>query len=395
LPAPSRFMLIGLTLLASGCASAIRFSADTTVDELGKVVRVTSFASAGNLPDEYLFENYDLVTGGSWVDLIDARAARAAPAPRISELPRNHPLTFNREYTFAREFAPGERIQGDYRRRALVTDRAAVNTISVRTRNLWFVQTYAYEERFEDIVTIDSLKNGVRQIYDWYVSQVALAAAALAEIDQTARDAKALIKARFDAPLETSLEMIERHCLGEMIETDTCLENLLVESEELARQFEFLVSQDALAAELALLFPAPNEVAPAEWRERLEDDVLDRAVERLTLFDETDESRRLEEDVFGVRGFEFLSFRSYPFQLSVRLPGTIVASNADRISSNKLEWRFRANQFVLNDWVLRAHSRVVHGDRIVLGSLGFALILVVGGWLALRGRPRVSLGSPL
>ena len=62
---------------------------------------------------------------------------------------------------------------------------------------------------------------------------------------------------------------------------------------------------------------------------------------------------------------------------SVSLPGLIVTTNADKIEGNKVSWEFESQRFTLNDFEMKAESRVMNVWAVVVSGIAVLLILTV------------------
>ena len=154
--------------------------------------------------------------------------------------------------------------------------------------------------------------------------------------------------------------ILRADCIDALVTMQAC-EKAVSQDPELSAYSEFFDDEDVLLGELVAIFPPPAAVDPDAWHDRLSRGVLDLLDEREDL---EELANSLEEDVFGVHGFTL--FDSYPFELSLSLPGDYVASNADVRESGVLRWSFKSEDFWLHEHTLYARSRIVHWDRVLL-----------------------------
>ena len=80
---------------------------------------------------------------------------------------------------------------------------------------------------------------------------------------------------------------------------------------------------------------------------------------------------------FGAHGLTL--FEDYPFEVTLRMPGHVVSTNAHTEEAGQLGWVFDHEDFVLNDLKLRANSRIVHRTRIVATAALIPLLPIA--WL--------------
>ena len=131
-----------------------------------------------------------------------------------------------------------------------------------------------------------------------------------------------------------------------------------------------------MLGELGSIFPPPAAVDPDDWYDTLRLDVVDIPSEREDL---KELFGSLEEDLLGVHGF--VLFESYPFELSLSLPGIYVASNADVRGAGVLSWSFKSEDFWLHEHTLYARSRIVHWNRVLFAlTLRVALFGIFWTW---------------
>jgi hypothetical protein len=370
--ARASFALVVLAggVLATGCGT-IRFASDTVVDADGRIVRTTRFSAAGTAFYEELLERYDLPPGGTWTE-IEPESPGAADESALPE----------RVYTLARHFAPGEPITGDYLRRNRGGAAAARNRIALRVRHYWIADTYRYEETFSDIVTAEGFEAALRRIYVAVIHALADEIARLPGAGVTIEESTARIEARADPLFEQFVRVLHEKCFRGEATLERCEEAIEAEP---GRDYLVGLGGDETKTLDALreIFPGPPDAGADAWRETLRG-TLERLAERADMASET-LIDPVEEDLFGAHGFAL--FVSYPFELSVRLPGEHVASNADARMDGVLEWSFESEEFVLQPYTLEARSRIVHLERVLfLVLLAIVLVAMVGRGSDAKGR---------
>lgn len=374
-------LLAAVSVLLAGCASSIRFAADTVVDEQGNVVRTTRIASSGESAYDELMAHYDLPAGGVW-----SETNEEVPSSGPSDGPfGNQPSrVYEREYSVTREFARGETIPGDFRRVAAVSNRAAENAVLVRSRHYWFVDRYDYEERFRDIVSFEGFSMAVREGYGAAIEIMADEIADL-DIDAVSLDvARERLRLRFDQDLESFFSFIESECVDRSIALDDCADDLQT-LPELSATVAMLEDDQRFSAELAELFPAPPDRDAESWPDLLATEVIDDVERRFGDYADDVWFDEFEEELFGVHGFTL--FQSFPFELSLSMPGAISSSNADSNEMGMLRWTFSNDDFLMTDRVLHASSRVVHRTRIV-AAIAFTLVIAITASLVVLSRER-------
>lgn len=358
-------------LSVCACSRSIRFAADTVIEEDGRVVRSTEIASSGSGAFEALATRYDLLPGGAWTESVEEQP----PAGPGAE-PRR---VYDRRYRLTRQFTDGEAIAGDFSRRGVLMDAAATNAISVRTRKYWFVDIYDYQETFTDIATPESATAAMRRIYAITVDLLAEEMAALTG-SVSPEDARDRVSGRFDSVLEAILQYLETNCFDGSVGIEDCVESMENDA-DLAVVVQMLDGGEAIATELAAIFPAPEGTSAADWLGLIRRQAMGNVDRRFQGLMEGGPGEALEDEIFGAHGFAL--FEIYPFVLSLKLPGEIVSTNATSRESGLLQWSFEHDAFWLRELTLRASSRVVHRDRIVIaaawiffGAIGALLVVV-------------------
>lgn len=351
-------LVVPVVLAISGCGSSISFTAATVIDERGVVVRTTQLASSGSASFDDLKYRYDLLPGGEWSESEEM----VSPA-----LPNTRPRrVYNRDYTLARRLGRRDDIASDFRRRADGSDEAAYNRILIRTRRLWFVDLYDYEETFSDIPTIESMTAAARAGYDTLVDVVVEEIVALGIAGLDRNEVRERFDSRFAPTLEAFVVLLEERCAAPSAPAiDDCLEGMEQEP-ELQPLVTMLNDDEALLYELVDLFPAPENVTKQEWMISFELDVLNDAENRLADYAEEDWLESFGTAFFGAHGLAL--FDRYPFDVSLRMPGLVVSTNAHTREAGELRWAFDHEAFILNDLTLDASSRIVHRNRIVAAA---------------------------
>ena len=369
-------LLLAVAALVSGCSSSIGFVANTVVEDGGTVVRVTTLAASGDAAYSDLMTRYTLLPGGVWTESVEE-----APASSLAAVSRS----YHRAYALEREFARGDDIPGDFARRGAGVGMSATNHIAVRARSYWFVDTYRYAETFRDTVSDQSLTEAVHELYALVVDTLADEIATATEGAVSADAAKSRLKSGFDERVEAFLGLIRHACFSTA--TDAGCVDTIEDSPELNVAKLLLDDHEALLAELIRLLPAPDSVAAEVWIARVDGGLYD-AEQRLEQLVDSEIAARVEEKILGAHGFHL--FQSFPFELSLRLPGTIVSTNATVQEAGLLRWEFESDDFLWAPRRLSAQSRVVHADRIAGGSVIGILVVIAGIFAAASKRKRAQ-----
>ena len=364
-----RLLLFVVFGCIAGCSTAIRFSADTTIAADGSVFRTTKLAISGGSEENERVSKYELPAGGTWTN--------AAPEPPSVDENERPARVYNRVYAVTRDFARGEVIPPDFRRFGISMDRAAENAVDVRKRNFWIVETYRYREVFSDVPTPAGASTALRDVYSLLTEMYAEALAELVGI--SASEAATRFTAYADPIFDAVVAYVSTECFVEREEPFDCFE-AAEDEESLAELVRIADDPDAFLYELEQLFPAPSGMARDDWLERLESEIVDAVdIEDLAELPEYEAFlARAVEDVFGVHSLAI--FEVYPFALTLRMPGTIVSTNATARQGELLSWEFGNESFTYAPYSLHASSRVVHIDRLIVLLWVVGVFAIVGGW---------------
>ena len=344
---------ITVCILMASCAGSVKFSSQTIMDENGDLVRSTQLSASGDNAYEKLQSIYDLPSGGTWVEIEEDSSETTDESAAPTRF-------YSRVYEVTRSYAAGESIAPDFTRRGNSATNVASNRVVTRVRHYWFADTYQYEETFKDSVTEASFSAAVRRLYTTYIQALAEEIVGLPNANFTTQEALDRLRARADPIVESFLNVLGADCVNNLATFDAC-GDAISQDPELGAFNDFLGDEDFLLGELVAIFPPPAAVDPDDWYDTLNLDALDRLDDREDLRELFD---TLEEDLLGVHGL--VLFESYPFELSLSLPGNYVASNADVRGPGVLSWSFKSEDFLLHEHTLYARSRIVHWNRVLL-----------------------------
>lgn len=272
-------------------------------------------------------------------------------------------------YEVEKQYAPGSPIASDYVRKAKFSKEVSRNEPRLTVRNYVFVKTFDYEERFRDIITQESFEQTVRKIYAGVIEHTARYLAQERQDGLTAAQARTAIASAFDPLLEKSLHTARSEGIraaGAALEKGHVLGKVL-EPEQVA------------ARVIGVLPPATGQDSES-WRKAIAEG-YNKALD--AVFNKEDPA--FEEEIWGVYGFGLFGPR-YGFKVALSLPGELLENNATRQDENRLVWVFRSDDFLYDDHVLRAGSRLIYPERIAVAGAAIAAILAVLMFVRLRTR---------
>jgi hypothetical protein len=161
------------------------------------------------------------------------------------------------------------------------------------------------------------------------------------------------------------LDAIASQCFLVAVSLTECEESV-ERHPQAVRLMSAIETGDSFVAEMISVFPAPTGVSDEAWFERMGDRLLDfECKDCLTMIDST------IDDLFGVHGFTL--FNKYPFNVQLKVPGTVSAGNYHSRENGKLVWQFSHEDFQLHEYVLFAKSRVIYWNRILVSSIALLI----------------------
>ncbi|MBI3011448.1 MAG: hypothetical protein HYY58_03015 [Candidatus Omnitrophica bacterium] len=351
--------MICLTML-SGCK--IEFEANTIVSPDGSVTRTTRYIGGG-AEDGELKTRYELPSGGAW---------KEGKTTRYDYSAKKDVEVTTDVYEVTKRYAGGEPIPSDFVRKAEASDRTARNQIRMAVQNYGFVKMFNYEERFRDIVTTERFEAAARKLYAGWVEHFAGHLAEESHDSISPAQAREKLKAAFDPLLVMFLSGLRREGKA------------FGESKTFKDELEPSLQEERIVAEVVGIFPSPSAEQADAWREGITR-AFSKANDMLSnWWDDTP----LEEELFGVHGFHL--FQDYGFEVTLSLPGRVVESNATKREGGVLKWEFDNDDFVLEDYVIHARSRLVYSDRIAVVGGTLFVLLVVLSIATLRRRKRTA-----
>lgn len=324
-------MALCVMLVSAGCR--VDFEARSVVREDGSLQRTAVWRAKDSNDKEEVITRYELPDGGAWTE---ETAEDGTPTAFV--------------YTSQRTINKDQFPFTDYKRFTEAKDRAAVNRISVSTKDSWFVKNYFYHEQFKDVLDREHIAAMLDAVFD----------RGLTEFRQTLKSG---------VPDEEKLAAITHKVLAqykpivdrlahELINNGTASSELEAILEELQREF----TSDRI---FSMIIKDDAGFNTPENR-----DLVNQAFEAA----ETKLSTELEpmrESIFGIHGLAVL--QNYNFDIRLKMPGQILDSNADKVEEGFLVWEFDSSEM---EQILEARSRKIYWERLGLALVGILGILI-------------------
>ena len=353
-------LYISLVFVLSGCFTnnSLEFRADTTVNLDGSVVRKISYSTdavpvEADVHLEELRTRYQLPHGGTWT--VEQRFNTLPSGTVISR-------TVNR-YDFQVRFVRGETTPPDYVRYGISKDNVAQNSIELDTAHFGFLSVYSYRETFRDLVTKQGFQEAAQFLYNSILRDLGEYVAEMPGSDHS--NAVQRLHTTYDSHFFELLDVIASECFLVTVNLTECEES--VESHpQVARLMAAFDTDDSFVSEMISVFPAPKGVSDETWFERMDDWLLDfECKDCATQIDS------ITDDLLGVHGFYL--FEKYPFNVQLKIPGTLSSGNYHSRENGKLVWQFSQEDFQMHEYVLFAKSRVIYWNRILVSSIALLI----------------------
>jgi hypothetical protein len=357
-------LYISLVFLLNGCfaSSSLEFRADTTVDLDGSVVRRISYSTdavpaEADIHLEELRERYQLPQGGTWT--VEQRSETRENGTVISRI-------VNR-YDLQTRFVRGEKTLPDYVRYGSSRDHVAENSIELDTAHFGFLSVYSYRETFKDVVTKQGFQEAAQTLYSSILRDLGEYIAEAPGSDHS--NAVQHLHTTYDSHFYGLLDAIASQCFLVTVSLTECMESV-ERHPQVLRLMAAIETDDSFVSEMISVFPAPKDVSDETWFERMEDRLLDfECKDCLALIDST------TDDLLGVHGFYL--FKKYPFNVQLKVPGTLSSGNYHSRENDKVVWQFDHEDFQLHEYVVFAKSRVIYWKRILVSSF---VLLIFALW---------------
>ncbi|MDP2942294.1 MAG: hypothetical protein Q8O36_02115 [Candidatus Omnitrophota bacterium] len=340
------FLSAIVTLSLSGCY--INFTALTKINDDGSGFRITTYTADGASEKDELIKNYDLPAGGSLESEKDVKDKSP-------------------DYTYEakRLFKDLNNLAPDYVRKGAKPGYVSDNRFSLKIRKNILFATYEYEETYKDSTDERQFREFCER---WYSHNLDEAVKDLTDIFPRLLEKekiKALLNERYRPYVDYLMTAFLKKGSSLADEDNVEFKEKMDEYERRYGEEEFLpfmadyivsrdkgVNRQEVLRKLREAYKKYEEKAGA-YGERLAEDNYD--------------------DAFGVYGMSI--FKSYPFNISVVMPGKIVSANSQEVSRNVAKWEFSPADFLFKEYTLRATSRKL--NYVAVAILAVALMTAV------------------
>lgn len=339
--------LLAAVLFLSGCQ--INITAMTKINDDGSGFRITTYTADGASEKEEVLKNYDLPAGGEW-----------RLNQYIKNAPPQHIYEAKRTFTDIKGLAP------DYVRKGSKAGNVSANKFSLKINKGIIVTTYEYEETFRDCTDAEKINDYCGR---WYDSSLDISAA---EIEKAfprtveKQKVKVLLDDRYRPYYDYFLAAFLMDGWKIFDDKHTACQQKLEEYEEKYNVESFSAF---LADYIISLDKGADRKAVMEKLKAVHEKIDEQFSDNPSLSD------LANDDAFGVYGWPM--FMGYPFNISVILPGRITEANTKDIKGNFAKWEFSNDDFLLNEYSLKAKSRKLNPAGIGILAAFFLIVLFI------------------
>lgn len=344
-----------LVLSFSGCE--LKFTALTKIRPDGSGFRITTFSADEESAKEELLKRYILPETGNW--------KTEEYTPSLGKVGRKVHI-----YESKIAFKDFNNLKPDYTRRGSNPDNLSKNRYGLKIKKGFMFNTYEYMETFSDSVNENAIRQFCQKEYDY-------------ALDKTAQFLEAsfpglIAKDEFRIHLDSTYRPYYDYFLSEFLKEGF----KIFEDENREAKDKLAELGDKLSEDGFIVFVG-DYIAKGHNKRKIDNKGLGGKLKEAPK--KIGEELRLHwdglsednyEDALGVYGIPI--FVSYPFRVTVAMPGRIINSNSSDVKINTAKWAFYPSDFFLKEYRLEAKSRRLNyiGAGIMATGLVFLVILI-------------------
>ncbi len=350
----STLFLTLLVLSLGGCE--IKFTAVTKINPDGSGFRITTYSAEEESEKEELLNRYILPEGGSW--------QTQKYTPSWSKVERK-----NHIYEVKSVFKDLNKLAPDYTRTGLDPKNLSRNRYDLRVKKGFIFNAYEYEEVFTDSADEQGIKQFCEREYNYVLDKTSeYLGAGLSGL---------ITKDKFRIFLNDTFRPYYDYFLREFLKDGFKIFEGEDEDKEIEKRLDELSEKFSEDGFIAFVDDYLTKEDKGLDYKGLEDKIKQAhkkiGEELQSHWDEL--SKRNYDDAFGVYGIPI--FVSYPFSITVVMPGRVVNSNAAEIKINAAKWTFSPSDFFLKEYKLEAKSRQLNYVVIAIFAIGLVAILIL------------------
>ncbi|KPK39554.1 MAG: hypothetical protein AMJ78_08340 [Omnitrophica WOR_2 bacterium SM23_29] len=352
-------LLSFLVLSLSGCE--IKFTAFTKIKPDGSGFRITTYSAETEGEKEELLNRHILLEGGIW--------KKQKYTPSWSKVEGERHI-----YETRRFFKDFNKLASDYARKGFNPKDLSENRYEFKIKKGLIFDTYEYREIFTDSTNERKLREFCEREYNYVLN---LASRRLEDtlpklIEK--EKVRTFLYGKYRPYYDYFLDVLLKHGYEAFFKEE------IKELIEKYKEFEESISEESFPSLISdFILKDHKDINRDELKNKLKE-IHSKISEELQLHQE-ELSQKNYEDAFGVYGIPL--FVSYPFSITVVMPGRIVNSNSKDIKINIAKWVFYPSDFFLKEYKLEAKSRRLNYATIGI-FVGIVAILILANLRNIR-----------
>lgn len=345
-------LLSFLVLSLGGCE--IKFTALTKINPNGSGFRITTY-SADDAEKEELLTRYILPDGGNW------KSEKYKTKNIFGPLEKHI-------YEVKRDFKDLNKLAPDYIRKGIRPQNISSNRILLKINKGAVFTTYEYEEIFRDTANERQVREFGERYYNHVLNlaskNIVTALPKLVEENKI----KEFLNKTYRPDFDYMLDVFSKSGYKIFLEENN--KELKEKGDEFSKKF----SEEGFTSIVAGYIVNQNKNVNSEEVQNKLKEVHKKIEEEWASYFENLNKNNFD-DALGVYGWAILV--SYPFNVSVIMPGRIISANTKDIKLNTAKWIFSPEDFFLKEYKLEAKSRKLNYFAVTVFALCLVAILIL------------------
>lgn len=348
------FLAFLFVLCLNGCK--LEFTALTKINEDGSGFRITSYAVNSEDEKKELYSKYSLPEGGTWTHREYAQRSQYGPSGEDI-------------YEVKRSFKKLSELSPDCVRRGADPNNVSSNTFSLNIRRHLLFTTYEYEEVFKDCTDQNKIRRFAEKYYDKVLTVTSDSITAEFPNLVERNKLRGFLDATYRSEFDYFLSIFVIRGYKPFMDEDN------KELQDRMRRFEECLSGAGFSALITDYIMRENKGLDR-------DSIVKRVKESYASIEKEIQTYQSEladknwDDALGVYGIPI--FMSYPFEVSITLPGRIIEANTKEVRMNTAAWNFCQSDFFITGYKLKAVSRKINYSVIIIAALLVLILATIG-----------------
>lgn len=343
------FFVLSVFSVLSLCGCYINLTSMTKINDDGSGFRITTYTADGASDKEELLNNYIFPQGGAW---------------KLENYAKDAVVQY--VYEVKRAFSDINKLKSDYIRKGHNPANISDNRYYLKINRGLIYTTYEYEEVFKDCTDAKKIKDCCERLYDRLLDISA------AEIEKAFP--QIVEKQKVKALLDEQYRPYYDYLLPAFLKDGwKIFDDQHAACQQKTKEFEEKYDVESFSEFLTYYIISLDEGADREAVLEKSKAVHEKIDEQIR--DNSSLNDINCEDAFGVYGWPL--FMGHSFNISVVLPGRIIEANTKDIKGNVAKWEFSNDDFLLNEYSLKAKSRKLNPTGIGILAVFFLIALFI------------------